>query len=661
MMNEVSDEDITYEDTQNDDVDMCVGDIGVEVEEDEEEEKIDWSSSIYDKKIIQGDVELIEFKEKNISYYKRFYANKSIYCVNSYKKWIYFGSINNNCYLYNNFDNDLKNFVNEGMSSNTSSINGSSSSSTEMSGNGLRRRDKEKMSLQHLKHQKYTDTVTNIKFSKSYKYIALCIYNGDIYIYDNNNMNRSEILSYNITNFKQNINNSNSLLHIYNWNVGITQFKKEEEWITEDMNFINILSINDANDKKDIEYFMFCPFNEEIILSIYLDSPNIYIWNIRQNTPISITYTTHIPTFINICNYENNFYLIAGFNSGETYVYDYDIYNLKKRNVNKKNESRIKSDHNDMMMILNHSKKHNNYHHYDHMGGGGGEEEEEKGEMETLNSGSPDGLSMYRYSASLNNYSIVKTTPEVYNSIGAGSGIVGGTTRLASHGSGVSRVNNELCPVKNHHHPNGHHRDYHPLSNQDDDNYAKIMNDELDNSNDVLCIDNNLSNEIYVSTYRNIIQIRNIKSNNVVSTFQNLHNDLVDYCLFNNKRNNIFASSSLDNSVIVYDYDCKKYINKFVVNYDFNKVDTNNQMETGINFLKWINTNLLLFSSLNGNIYIYDIRSRQCIHQFYSHTDTIFNVHLSLHLYDQKNILCILTASDDRSSNMHFLDISSFI
>ncbi|ANQ07193.1 Uncharacterized protein PCOAH_00014120 [Plasmodium coatneyi] len=528
MMNEAIEEDLAYEDLRNEEVDLidisAVDVVGEDDEEaDEEEENSSYNSS--DKTNASADLELIKFKEQNISYYKRFYANKSIYCVNSFKKWIYFGSINNNCYLYNNFDDDLRNFAHEG-------VTGASRLSSVST----------KISLQHLKHHKYTDTVTNIKFSKSYMYIALCIYNGDIYIYNNNNMNRSEILNYNITNFKKNINNSNSLLHIYNWNVDLSHFKKEEkDWITEDMNFVNILTINDTNDKKDIEYFMFCPFNEEILLSIYLDSPNIYIWNIRQNAPISITYTVDIPTFINICNYESSFYLIAGFHTGETHVYDYNVYNLKRRNDGKKHDSRF----------------------------------------------------------------------------------------------------------------NQH--------NQHNQQQQQIMSEELDNSNDVLCIDNNLANEIYVATHRNIIQLCSVNNNSVISTYQNLHSDLVDYCLFNNKRNNIFASSSLDNSIIVYDYHSKKYINKFLVNYDFNKVDTNNQMEKGINFLKWINTNLLLFSSLNGNIYIYDIRSRQCIHQFYSHTDTIFNVHLSLHLYDQKNILSILTASDDRSSNMHFLDISAFI
>lgn len=537
-MNEAIEEDLSYEDLRNDEVDLInIGAVDVEGEEEDEEEGEENSSyNSSDKTNVSSDVQLIKFKEQNISYYKRFYANKSIYCVNSFKKWIYFGSINNSCYLYNNFDDDLRNFVHEGVSgvNSVSSIN-------------------PKISLQNLKHHKYTDTVTNIKFSKSYMYIALSIYNGDIYIYNNNNMNKSEILNYNITNFKNNINNSNSLLHIYNWNVHMSNFKKEEnEWITEDMDFVNMLTINDANNKKDIEYFMFCPFNEEILLSIYLDSPNIYIWNIRQNTPISITYTVHIPTFINICNYGNNFYLIAGFHSGETHVYDYNVYNMKKRNEGKKHEYRFKGE----------------------SGNGNGSEQQQLNQSHSAH---------------------------------------------------------------------------------------KIMSEELDNCNDVLCIDNNLSNEIYVATHRNVIQICSVNNNSVISTYQNLHTDLVDYCLFNNKRNNIFASSSLDNSIIVYDYHSKKYINKFIVNYDFNKVDTNDQMEKGINFLRWINTNLLLFSSLNGNIYIYDIRSRKCIHQFYSHTDTIFNVHLSLHLYDQKKILSILTASDDRSSNMHFLDISEFI
>ncbi|EUD66192.1 hypothetical protein C922_03387 [Plasmodium inui San Antonio 1] len=573
MMNEAIEEDLVYEDLRNGEVDLIdisTGDVEGEDDYDEEEEEEENSSNnSSDKTNLLADIELIKFKEQNISYYKRFYANKSIYCVNSFKKWIYFGSINNNCYLYNNFDDDLRNFAHQG----GSGVNGVSSSveGDRVSG---------KISLQHLKHQKYTDTVTNIKFSKNYKYIALCIYNGDIYIYNNNNMNRSEILNYNITNFKQNINNSNSLLHIYNWNVHLSHFKKEEEWITEDMNFVNILTINDTNDKKDIEYFMFCPFNEEILLSIYLDSPNIYIWNIHQNSPISITYTVAIPTFINICNYDSSFYLIAGFHSGETHVYDYNVYNLRRRNEGRKYESRTRSE---------------------------------------------------------------------------GSGVEGGRQHPSAIGNYSIRVTPEGCNGSVASHQCQRHPGQEPHLPQ------QIMHEELDNSNDVLCIDNNLANEIYVATHRNVIQICSVNNNSVISTYHNLHSDLVDYCLFNNKRNNIFASSSLDNSIIVYDYHCKKCINKFIVNYDFTKVDTNNQMEKGINFLKWINTNLLLFSSLNGNIYIYDIRSRQCIHQFYSHTDTIFNVHLSLHLYDQKNILSILTASDDRSSNMHFLDISAFI
>ncbi|VUZ94468.1 WD repeat-containing protein, putative [Plasmodium vivax] len=608
MMNEAIEEDLAYEDLRNDEVDLIdisAGDVEGEDEEEEEEEEENSSYNSSDKTIPLADLELIKFKEQNISYYKRFYANKSIYCVNSFKKWIYFGSINNNCYLYNNFDNDLRNFAHEGGSgvtgvgggSGVTGVGGGSGVTGVGGGSGVTGVGgaSAKVSLQQLKHQKYTDTVTNIKFSKSYKYIALCIYNGDIYIYNNNNMNKSEILNYNITNFKQNINNSNSLLHIYNWNVGMGHFKKEEEeWISEDMNFVNILTINDTNEKKDIEYFMFCPFNEEILLSIYLDSPNIYIWNIHQNTPISITYTVDIPTFINICNYDSSFYLIAGFHSGETHVYDYNVYSLKRRNAGRKHDARV------------------------------------KGESAGVEA------SRQQHPSALGSYSI-KVTPEGCNGGGA------------QHQRGQQLPANQPLPAL----PALHALQGLPPQ--------MIPHEELDNSNDVLCIDNNLANEIYVATHRNVIQICSVNTNSVISTYHNLHSDLVDYCLFNNKRNNIFASSSLDNSIIVYDYQCKKYINKFLVNYEFNKVDTNSQMEKGINFLKWINTNLLLFSSLNGNIYIYDIRSRQCIHQFYSHTDTIFNVHLSLHLYDQKNILSILTASDDRSSNMHFLDISAFI
>ncbi|CRG97306.1 conserved Plasmodium protein, unknown function [Plasmodium gallinaceum] len=516
-MNEDIDEDVVYEDikSNNDIIDLSS----------------DNELSSYSYENDEND-ELAEYKKKEISFYVKFYTNKSIYCINSFKKWIYFGSINNKCYIYNNFDNDLKYFVNTINSEKTNEYN-------------FEKKDNLKINLKNLKYQRYSDTVTNIKFSKNNKYVAISIYNGDIYIYENNDYNRSEVLFYNINNIKQNINNSNNLLNIYNWNI---EDKEKKEYINEEMKFINILSINDSINKKDLEYFMFCPFNENIILSIYLNSTNIYIWDILESNPINIVHTNNIPTFLNICNYENSFYLIAGFDNGESFVYDYDIYNIKRRNSNKNFEKKKKMEY--------------------------------------------------------------------------------------------TEVNNSNKII---------------LSNN------TLTNNQLDNVNDVLCIDNHIINEIYISTYKNTIKMYNINNNNIINTYNNLHNDIIDYCLFNNKKNNLFASSSLDNKINIYDFQHNKYINQFDVNYHFNELDKNNKIEKGINFLKWINTNLLLFSSLNGNIYIYDIRLRKCIHQFYCHTDTIFNVNLSLHLYENKNILSVLTASDDNSSNIHFFDISSFI
>ncbi|SBT32923.1 WD repeat-containing protein, putative [Plasmodium ovale wallikeri] len=517
-MNEVADEDVIYEDIQD------KADI-IDISSEEEEEFSDSAEEI--KKEVD---ELRKYKKNKISYYKRFYTNKSIYCVNSHKKWIYFGSINNKCYLYDDFDKDIKNFA-----SNISSSEG------EFLPTG------ESINLQGLKQQKYSDTVTNIIFSRTHKYVALSIYNGDIYVYENNNMNSSEILSYEINNVKQNINNSNSLVNIYQWNVDKGNMQEEE--IIDDMKFVNILSMNNSGNKMDIEYFMFCPYNENIILSIYLNSPNIYIWNVLEEIPINITHTVNIPTFLNVCNYGNSFYIIVGFHGGETIVYDYDIYNLKRKNENKKGEKNQKLEHRE----------------------------------------------------------------------------------------GMGRAN--------------------------DISY-------IDSSDDVLCIDNSISNEIYVATHENVIRMYNLKSNNVIATFANLHNDLVDYCLVNNKKNNLFASSSLDNKIVIFDMQSKKHINQFHVNYHFGEICTGEEntpgsvvakMEKGINFLKWVNANILLFSSLNGNIYIYDIRLRKCVHQFYCHTDTIFNVHVSLHLYEQKQVLSILTASDDNSSNLHFLDLTPLI
>ncbi|CAD2087074.1 WD repeat-containing protein, putative [Plasmodium vinckei brucechwatti] len=535
-INEGLGEDVLYDDIENK---YDIVDISSSEENDDE-------NSIEDSKDPEQ-IELIKFKEKNISYYKKFYGNKSLYCVNSYKKWIYFGSINNKCYLYNSFDSDLKCFANGIGYSNQNGIK-----STEIE-------------LESLKNQKYRDTVTNIKISKDCKYVAFSIYNGDIYVYENNNMNSSELLNYNLNNIKKNINNSNSLVNIYNWDIG--QNVTKEELINEDMKFINILSINSSEDKKDIEYFMFCPYNENIIISIYLNSPNIYIWDIFENTPINIAHTIDVPTFINICNYGNNFYLISGFDNGTTNVYDYNIYNLKKKeNTNKKFEKR------------------------------------EKKCYQSMGSSQP------------------RLVKEIFDE--------------------SNDTNNETVP-----------------------NTHNILNNVFDEncSNDILCIDNCITNEIYLATHKNIIKLYNINTNSVVSIYDNMHTDLVDYCLFNNKKNNLFASSSLDNNIIIYDFQNNKCINTFCANYDFNIADTNNKMEKGINFLKWINSNLLLFSSLNGNIYIYDIRTRKCVHQFYCHTDTIFNINLSLHLYQNKNILSILTASDDNSSTMHFFDMSMFI
>ncbi|CAD2111898.1 WD repeat-containing protein, putative [Plasmodium vinckei] len=535
-INEGLGEDILYDDIENK---YDIVDISSSEENDDE-------NSIEDSKDPEQ-IELIKFKENNISYYKKFYGNKSLYCVNSYKKWIYFGSINNKCYLYNNFDYDLKCFANGIGYSNQNEVKSS------------------EIELESLKNQKYRDTVTNIKISKDCKYVAFSIYNGDIYVYENNNMNSSELLNYNLNNIKKNINNSNSLVNIYNWDIG--QNVTKEELINEDMKFINILSINNSEDKKDIEYFMFCPYNENIIISIYLNSPNIYIWDIFENTPINIAHTIDIPTFINVCNYGNNFYLISGFDNGTTNVYDYNIYNLKKKeNTNKKFEKR------------------------------------EKKCYQSMGSSQP------------------RLVKEIFDK--------------------SNDTNNETVP-----------------------NTHNILNNVFDEncSNDILCIDNCITNEIYLATHKNIIKLYNINTNSVVSIYDNMHTDLVDYCLFNNKKNNLFASSSLDNNIIIYDFQNNKCINTFCANYDFNIADTNNKMEKGINFLKWINSNLLLFSSLNGNIYIYDIRTRKCVHQFYCHTDTIFNINLSLHLYQNKNILSILTASDDNSSTMHFFDMSMFI
>ncbi|CRG99154.1 conserved Plasmodium protein, unknown function [Plasmodium relictum] len=516
-MSEDIDEDIIYEDIEN------KNDI-IDLSSDDELSSYSYANGEND--------ELIKYKKEKISFFKKFYTNKSIYFINSFKKWIYFGSINNKCYIYNNFDNDLKHFVN--------TVN-----SEKYKEYDNEKKNDFKINLKNVKHQKYSDTVTNIKFSKNNKYVAVSIYNGEIYIYENNDYDRSEILNYNINNIKQNINSSNSLLNIYNWNI---ENKEKTEYVNEEMKFINILSINDSNNEKDLEYFMFCPFNENILISIYLNSTNIYIWDILESSPIHITHTINIPTFLNICNYENNFYIMAGFDNGECYVYDYDIYNLKRRDSSKNFEKKKKMEY-----------------------------------IETNNS----------------------------NKITLSDNI--------------------------------------------------LTNNEIDNVNDVLCIDNHIMNEIYVATHKNIIKIYNVNNNNIISTYNNLHNDIIDYCLFNNKKNNLFASSSLDNKINIYDFQHNKYINQFNVNYDFNELDKNSQIEKGINFLKWINTNLLLFSSLNGNIYIYDIRLRKCIHQFYCHVDTIFNVNVSLHLYENKNILSVLTASDDNSSNIHFFDISSFI
>ncbi|CDU16731.1 WD repeat-containing protein, putative [Plasmodium yoelii] len=552
-------DDVLYDDIENkyDIIDISSS------EENEDENSIDDNKD-------PDQIELIKYKENLISYHKKFYGNKSLYCVNNYKKWIYFGSINNKCYLYNSFDSDLKCFANNSIEfSDKKNVN--IFNKNEIKDN--------KIDLESLKNQKYRDTVTNIKFSKNCKYVAFSIYNGDIYVYENNNMNSSELLNYNLNNIKKNINDSNSLVNIYNWDINKNITK--EELINEDMKFINILSINNSDDKKDIEYFMFCPFNENIIISIYLNSPNIYIWDILENTPINIAHTIDVPTFINVCNYGNNFYLISGYDNGTTAVYDYNIYNLKKKdNTNKKFEKREKKCYHSM------------------------------------------GTSQPRLAKEIfdeNN----DTTNE-------------GALKINSRNINNKYLYNETVP-----------------------NTHNILNENC--TNDILCIDNCITNEIYLATHKNVIKLYNINNNNVVSIYDNMHNDLVDYCLFNNKKNNIFASSSLDNNIIIYDFQNNKCINTFCANYDFNITDTNNKMEKGINFLKWINSNLLLFSSLNGNIYIYDIRTRKCVHQFYCHTDTIFNINLSLHLYQNKNILSILTASDDKSSNLHFVDISSFI
>ncbi|KOB63240.1 hypothetical protein PFHG_05008 [Plasmodium falciparum HB3] len=503
--------------------------------------------------------EIIKYKEKYISYNKKFYTNKSIYCINSFKKWIYFGSINNKCYLYNNFDDDLKNYImsitRHNNNYNNNDYNNICSSNNYDNINFGDEKNK-KINLRDLKHQIYSDTITNIKISNNFQYVALSIYNGDIYIYENNNHNSSEIINYNLNNMKKNINNSNCLLDICNWDME----KKTNEYIlNENMKLINILSINNDNEKRDLEYSMFCLYHEHIFISIYVNCTNIYIWDVLEGTPINIIHTIQVPTFLNLCNYENKYYMIVGFNNGESCVYDYDIYNAKKI-------GKIQGKHDDN-----------------------------------------------------NKYS------DIYKN-------VHGNTYTNSHNNNNNNNNNNNC-----------------YYNDDD------INDG------VLCIDNNLGNEIYTCTFKNVIKIYNINNNNLINTYTNLHDDLIDYCLFNNKKYNLFASCSLDNKINIHDFQHNKSINQFYVNYHFNEPHTNEQTEKGINYLKWINSNLLLFTSLNGNIYIYDIRSRKCIHQFYSHTDTIFNVNLSLHLYQNKNILSILTASDDNSSNMHLLDISPYL
>ncbi|KNC38158.1 WD domain-containing protein [Plasmodium falciparum RAJ116] len=164
--------------------------------------------------------------------------------------------------------------------------------------------------------------------------------------------------------------------------------------------------------------------------------------------------------------------------------------------------------------------------------------------------------------------------------------------------------------------------------------------------------DNNKYSDIY----------KNVHGNTYTNSHNNNNNN--NNCYYNDDDINdgvLCIDNNLDNKINIHDFQHNKSINQFYVNYHFNEPHTNEQTEKGINYLKWINSNLLLFTSLNGNIYIYDIRSRKCIHQFYSHTDTIFNVNLSLHLYQNKNILSILTASDDNSSNMHLLDISPYL
>lgn len=173
----------------------------------------------------------------------------------------------------------------------------------------------------------------------------------------------------------------------------------------------------------------------------------------------------------------------------------------------------------------------------------------------------------------------------------------------------------------------------------------------------IVSMDSSVLNEIYAVGRKCDIEIRNINNNQLLQTINSIHVAQIENIVFNNINRNTFASCGLDGLLNVYDFNRNNSIIHCKVNYEFNEETYMDDWERGLNNLRWINSNILLFSSLSGNIYLYDIRQRNCVRQFYSHTSVIYGLDTTIHLFRNRYILSIVTAGQDCASNMHFWEI----
>lgn len=599
------------------------------------------------------------YKQNRINYFKKFYLKQCIYSLNSYKSWIFLGCMDDTCYMYDSFLDDLLYYLK--MSNKKRKLSLSVDKTNEM--NNV-------IKLKTLKNEKYTDTILGVKFSLNYKYVGIGVYDGSVHVYKNNDFSGGMMLDYKLEGTKKNLNESNSFIKVCNWNPEFLQNKQESTKqyfgsnptktsihakkniishfrnspsLNEEMSLISILDIKDVEGVFDLQDFMFCPYSETIVLSIYEKKQNVYIWDVVQNAITNIIYTNAFPTFLNVCNYGNDKHLIVGFCGGDTAVYTYDAFGIKLQQQNERKWKKNKEETQSRFYVKNKSQI-----------------SDIKREVDTHELSSKcldEGMDLKGKSlgstgsvgsvGSVESEERQKDEPASTDVLLCDSYKTGKTS---SHDGDDNNNNNNTNKKSNHNKNNNVNNSFGNIKNGSDERMV----------DGVLCIDNSLSNPIYVSTHNTTITLRTLNGNSVTDTL-NIHDELVEYCLFNNKCANIIASCSLDNVINMYDIDHHSVINRFNVAYDFGKDDTFTEMETGINYLKWVNSNILLFASLNGNLYFYDIRERKCVTQINSHTGTIYNVDLGMHVFKEKYILSVLTSGIDGSANMHFLNMTGML